>query len=138
MSYSQIVLDYFFAPRNCFRMDNPDVVGIAGNPGNGPFMVLYLKLDGELIVRASFQTHGCAPSVAAGSLVTERIRGLALRETAVWTEQAINDALGGLPPHKRYCSAMAAAALYDLQVAVSLANMGSTYFAGHQQKGRQE
>ncbi|MGH7297418.1 MAG: hypothetical protein ACRELB_20950, partial [Polyangiaceae bacterium] len=38
-------------------MADADVKGVAGLPGRGNFMVLYLQLDGERIVRASFETH---------------------------------------------------------------------------------
>ncbi|MCW8141832.1 MAG: iron-sulfur cluster assembly scaffold protein, partial [Planctomycetota bacterium] len=81
-------------------------------PSQGPFLVLYLRLKGDRIAEAAFQTHGCAPSIAAGSLLCEALPGQRPDEAcARWTEPAIHDALGGLPPHKRHCSVLAAAAL---------------------------
>lgn len=112
MSYSEIVLDHFYNPRHAHRMEDADVVGRAGEPdGGGPFMLLYLKVDGERIARASFQTYGCAPAIAAGSLVSERLTGTTLTDAATWDEPSINEALGGLPAGKRNCSAIAATAL---------------------------
>jgi nitrogen fixation NifU-like protein len=93
-------------------MERPDRIGVAGVPAQGPFVVLYLRLEGTAIVDASFQTHGCAPSIAAGSLLCTELPGLSLVEaTERWTEVAIHEALGGLPPHKRHCSALASEAL---------------------------
>lgn len=111
MSYSEIVLDHFHAPRNQRVMENADAVGVAGEPGRGNFMVVYIRVQGERIVEASFQTHGCCPSIAAGSLLTERLLNADQLTAARWTESAINEALGGLPAHKRYCSALAASAV---------------------------
>lgn len=113
MSYSEVVLDHFFNPRHCSRMEDPDVVGRAGEPGNGPFMLVYLKVDGQRIKAASFQTYGCGPAIAAGSVVTEKIQEALLDDAKGLTEPVINDALGGLPHSKRHCSALAATALAD-------------------------
>ena len=111
MPYSKVVYDHFFNPRNVGRMENPDVIGKAGEPGNGPFMLLFLKVSGNAIVQATYQTYGCGPAIAAGSLLTERISGTTCTEARRWTEEAIHEALGGLPPEKRHCSALAATAL---------------------------
>jgi nitrogen fixation protein NifU and related proteins len=111
VSYSEQVMCHFWRPHNNRVMANADAVGVAGVPGNGPYMVLYLRLDGDVIAEAAFQTHGCAPSVAAGSLLTARVSGERLEDASRWTEAAIDEALGGLPPHKAHCAALAASAL---------------------------
>lgn len=112
MSYSDVVMAHFNAPRNNRVVPGADAIGVAGVPGNGPFMVLYLTLEDRRIVEASFQTHGCAPSIAAGSLLATELPGADLQDAARrWSEEAINAALGGLPEHKRHCSALAAEAL---------------------------
>lgn len=109
--YSEIVMDHFYNPRSATRMPDPDRVGAAGTPGHGPFVVLYLKLAEDRIEAASFQTYGCAPAIAAGSLLAERLPGTTLEGARAWTDEAITEALGGLPSHKRHCSALAAEAL---------------------------
>ena len=111
MEYSEIVLEHFHSPRNGYRMKDPDVVGKAGDPGRGPFMLLFLKVEGEKIQEASYQTYGCGPAIAAGSLMTEKIKGATRTEASSWTEPKLNEALGGLPMEKRHCSALAAKVL---------------------------
>ena len=60
-------------------------------------------------------------SIAAGSFLCTVLPGERLIEAAErWTEVAIHEALGGLPDHKRHCSALAATAL--LRAADQLAN----------------
>jgi nitrogen fixation protein NifU and related proteins len=111
MTYSAVVYDHFFLPRNSHRMPDADAVGVAGTPGRGPFMLLFLKTQHERIVDASFQTYGCGPAIAAGSVLTEKLKGATRGEARSIDELAINEALGGLPSHKRHCSALAAEAL---------------------------
>jgi NifU-like protein involved in Fe-S cluster formation len=109
--YSEIVTDHFFHPRNAYRMEKPDVIGKAGEPGHGPFMLLYLKVEGERIAEASYQTYGCGPAIAAGSLLTEKLKGVSREAARALDEGAINEALGGLPGNKRHCSRLAATVL---------------------------
>lgn len=113
-SYSDLTLDHFYNPRNARRLEKPDAVGKAGDPEKGgPFMVLYLRFEGERIAEASYQTYGCCAAIAAGSALTEKLTGESLLAAALWDEKAINEALGGLPMEKRHCSALAARALVD-------------------------
>lgn len=118
--YSALVMDHFYNPRNAYRMDDASVVGHAGKPGGGPFLTLFLKLERDQVTAASFQTFGCAPAIAAGSLLAERLPGSTLPEAVErWTEEAIHEALGGLPDHKRHCSALAAEALASALVSAA-------------------
>lgn len=111
MRYADALLDHFYNPRNAFRMPDPDLVGKAGMPGRGPFLVLYLRLEEDRISAASFQTYGCAPAIASGSLLAERLPGSTRAEAARWTAEEIAEALGGVPEEKRHCPLLAAQAL---------------------------
>jgi nitrogen fixation NifU-like protein len=111
VSYSDVVMTHFWSPYNHRVMSDADICVVSGVPGNGPFMVLYLKIWGDRVSETTFQTHGCAPSIAAGSLLCRQLQGATRDEAAAWTERRINEALGGLPDHKRHCSALAAGAV---------------------------
>lgn len=112
MPYSEIVLDHFYSPRNARRMEQPDVIGKAGDPAaGGPFMLLFLRVKGERIEEATFQTYGCGAAIAAGSILTERITGATVGGARAWNESAIENALGGLPMEKHHCAVIAASAL---------------------------
>ena len=56
-------------------MELPDLTGTAGTPGNGPFMILSLRVGDRRITAAKFQTYGCGPTIASGSMLTEMIIG---------------------------------------------------------------
>ncbi len=80
---------------------------MAENSACGDILHLYLKIDDDRIVRASFKTFGCAAAIAAGSMLTEMVTGGTLAEMGAITKQAVVDALGGLPPMKVHCSVLA-------------------------------
>jgi nitrogen fixation NifU-like protein len=113
IKYSDTLMEHFSSPRNMQAMESPDLVGHAGTPGRGPFLILYLRMDGPRIERASFQTYGCGPTIAAGSVLTEVIAGRSVAECLKMTHLDIIAALDGVPPDKLHCPALAIAALHD-------------------------
>ena len=111
--YSATVLDHFHNARNVGALEAPDAVGVAGEPGRGNYLVLHLRLAGERITACGFQTFGCAPAIAAGSLLTELIKGRTVAEALALTPRQLEEALGGLPLGRRHCAALAVAALQE-------------------------
>ena len=111
--FSDTLMDHFNSPRNSGRMDNPDLVGLAGIPGQGPFVVLHLRLDDASIIESRFQTHGCGVSIACGSMLTELITQRTISECLQLTPEQLSEALDGIPATKLHCPALAIAALKD-------------------------
>ncbi len=111
--YSETLTEHVMAPRSCGVPDDPDLTGHAGTPGRGPFMVLFLKLERDGIVGAKYQTYGCGPTIASGSMLTEMIIGRTIAECRDLTVEDLIAALDGVPPDKLHCPALAIAALRD-------------------------
>lgn len=113
MNYNETVLDHFANPRNAGKMKNPDAVGETGNPADGDRIMIYLRIQDNMLQEVRFQTYGCAAAIAASSMLTVLATGKTIEEARNITNEAVAQALGGLPPQKHDCSNIAADALQN-------------------------
>lgn len=109
--YSEKVMEHFRDPHNVGNLENPDGVGHVGNPACGDIMELYIKVEKDVIVDAKFKTFGCGAAIATSSMVTDMVKGKTIEEALNVSNDAVTEALGGLPKQKRHCSVLAEEAL---------------------------
>ena len=109
--YSEKVMDHFRNPRNVGVIEDADAVGEVGNAKCGDIMKMYLKIDDDIVSDVKFETFGCGSAIASSSMATELIKGKPLSEAAQLTNQAVTEALDGLPAHKIHCSVLAQEAI---------------------------
>ena len=107
MKYSEKVMDHFTNPRNVGEIENADGVGVVGNAKCGDIMKMYLKIDNDVITDCKFKTFGCGAAIATSSMATELIKGKTVSEALQLTNNAVVEALEGLPPVKVHCSVLA-------------------------------
>ena len=111
--YSEKVMDHFQNPRNMGEIENPSGVGTVGNAKCGDIMRIYLDIDDKQKIRdVKFKTFGCGAAVATSSMATELVKGKAIEEALQVTNQAVMEALDGLPPVKVHCSLLAEEAIH--------------------------
>lgn len=106
--YSEKVMDHFTNPRNMGYIEGADGEAQIGNPTCGDVMKMTIKVEDNRIQDIKFQTFGCGAAVATSSMVTEMVKGKTLEEAERITNDAVADALNGLPPVKMHCSNLAA------------------------------
>lgn len=111
MGYSEKVMDHFQNPRNVGKMEDADGVGEVGNAKCGDIMKIYLKIKDNIIEDVKFNTFGCASAIATSSMATELIKGKPVDEALALTNQAVVEALDGLPAVKIHCSVLAEEAI---------------------------
>lgn len=111
--YSEKVMDHFANPRNVGEIADADGIGEVGNAKCGDIMKIYLKVEDDIIKDVKFKTFGCGAAIATSSMVTELVIGKSLEEALKVTNQAVADALDGLPPVKMHCSNLAADAMHE-------------------------
>ena len=112
LPYNPKVMDLFRNPKNLGKMEDATVVAVAGNPACGDMITFYLKIEKDVITKASFESYGCAANIATSSIVTELIKGLTLEKAWVdITWKRVTDEIGGLPSVKFHCGVLAVGAL---------------------------
>ncbi|BBB92886.1 MAG TPA: Fe-S cluster assembly scaffold protein NifU [Methylomusa anaerophila] len=112
--YTEKVMDHFTNPRNVGEIADANGIGEVGNAKCGDIMRIYLKVDeNDVITDVKFKTFGCGAAIATSSMVTEMVKGKTLNEALEISNQAVAEALGGLPPVKMHCSNLAADALQE-------------------------
>ncbi len=109
--YSETVMDHFTHPRNVGVIEDADGVGQVGNAKCGDIMKIYLKIADDIITDVKFETFGCGSAIASSSMATQMIKGKPLAEAMALTNQAVAQALDGLPAHKLHCSVLAEEAI---------------------------
>ncbi len=115
-TFSPIILDHYRNPRNAGELEDANASGQADNEACGDTMLLYARIEEGRVVSASCKTFGCAPSVAAGSMVTELLSGANLEDVNGLRAADIEQVLGGLPAMKRHAAQLAADALRALML----------------------
>ena len=109
--YSEKVMEHFSEPHNVGSLEDADGVGKVGNPVCGDIMKLFIKVDDGKVTDVRFQTFGCAAAIATSSMVTDMVKGKSLDEALEISNEAVAEALDGLPKQKMHCSALAEQAL---------------------------
>lgn len=107
MGYSEKVMDHFMNPRNVGEIPDADGVGEVGNAKCGDIMKLYLKISNGVIEDVKFNTFGCGAAIATSSMATELVKGKRVEDAMKLSNQAVVEALDGLPPVKLHCSVLA-------------------------------
>ena len=107
MLYSEKVMDHFQHPRNLGKMEDADGIGEVGNAKCGDIMKMYIKVKDGVISDVKFNTFGCGSAIATSSMATEMIKGKPVEEALKLSNQAVVEALDGLPTHKIHCSVLA-------------------------------
>jgi len=77
------------------------------SPVDSDTVLITLRIEQGLIRDVRFKCMGCAVAIACSSMATEMIMGKSVEEASQISEQAVADALGGIPEYKMRCSNLA-------------------------------
>ena len=93
--YREVIMDHYKRPRNRGGLDEADVVVEGVNPLCGDQIKLWLDIDGDRIIDARFEGHGCSISQASVSMMTEAIKGRPISDVNTIVEDFRGMMLGG-------------------------------------------
>ena len=96
LEYNELVLDHYRNPRNFGTIERPTHIASELNPLCGDEITVYFKVRGSKIENFKYEARGCALSVAAASILSERIMNyeLGIREVQKITKADIEKMLG--------------------------------------------
>lgn len=109
--FSAVVMEHFHRPRHVGELDSPTGEGWAGSADRGRFMRFQVRVEGGVIRQARYQTYGCAPAIAAGSVLAGWVAGRPVEEALALQGPELAEMLGGLPPQRLFCADLALEAL---------------------------
>jgi nitrogen fixation protein NifU and related proteins len=93
--YIEFILDHYNDPHHKGTLPDPDILVNGGNPGCGDVVTLYVKVDeNDRIVDATFDGNGCTISMAAASLLMDKIIGKTISEVDAMDYGELIDELG--------------------------------------------
>ena len=107
MLYSEKVMEHLYHPHNVGKIEDADGIGQVGNAKCGDIMRMYIKVDNDVITDVNFNTFGCGSAIATSSMATDMIKGRPIRDALTLSNQAVVEALDGLPARKIHCSVLA-------------------------------
>lgn len=109
--YKQNILEHYRHPHNKRRIDGAHIEH-SDNPSCGDTLSLFLLTEDGVITDVSFEGDGCAVSMAAASLLTDKIKGKNIEDIKLMTPGDIYDMLGiSISPARSKCALLAYSAL---------------------------
>jgi len=85
--YQQLILDHNQYPQNFREMIDATSKAEGHNPLCGDEITLFLQIENEKIIDASFKGTGCAISKASASIMTTLIKDLTVNKAEILFEQ---------------------------------------------------
>ncbi|HTW45692.1 MAG TPA: iron-sulfur cluster assembly scaffold protein [Acidobacteriaceae bacterium] len=109
--YSDQVRDHYANPRNAGSVEEPSGKALVKSPFDGDTLLITLRVAQGTVEEVKFKCMGCAVAIACSSMATEMVKGKPVDEAYRITEEAVAEALGGIPEYKMRCSNLAPAAI---------------------------
>jgi nitrogen fixation protein NifU and related proteins len=109
--YSEQVRAHYAAPRNVGSIAEPSGKAIVKSPVDSDTVAITLRIEQGIVQEAKFKCMGCAVAIACSSMATEMVLGKSVEEASQISEQAVAEALGGIPDYKMRCSNLAPEAI---------------------------
>lgn len=106
--YKQNILDHAKNPHNKGVLPNHNLTKEGINPSCGDSLVLYFLFEHDMLKDVSFEGSGCAISLAATSMLTDKIKGMSVEQLKMLTPGDIYTLLGiTVSPGRSKCALLA-------------------------------
>jgi nitrogen fixation NifU-like protein len=109
--YSEQVRAHYANPRNTGSVAEPSGKAIVKSSLDSDTVLITLRIENGVVQDVKFKCMGCAVAIACSSMATEMVLGKPVDQAYRITEEAVAEALGGIPEYKMRCSNLAPAAI---------------------------
>ena len=109
--FSSLLIDHFENPRNIGALPPPAVQVAVSNPACGDELKIWVRFAKNSAVEVRYRVRGCTASIAAGSALTELLLTQPFR---LISAEAVEAAVGGLPPESKHAAALCRDAVHAL------------------------
>lgn len=92
--YKENILDHYKNPRNFGRIESCQLKHREFNPVCGDDITLFVKFENNQVKDVKFYGNGCAISVAAASMLSEKIKGMKLDQLKSITKEHVLEMIG--------------------------------------------
>lgn len=99
--YQTLILEHNRSPRNFRSLDTATGQAEGRNPLCGDVFTVWLRVEGETVVDATFLGQGCAISKASASMMTTAVKGKTLTEVRELFERFHGVVTGKAPVDER-------------------------------------
>ena len=106
--YPEPLLDHFQNPRNVGELPPPAVTVEVSNPACGDILRLSVRMENGTAAEVRYKVRGCTASIAAGSALTEWIRGKTSDQIAAFRPAIVDEAVGGLQAESKHAAVLCA------------------------------
>src|ERR1700722_19069315 len=111
--YSEQVRAHYANPQNVGSISHPSGKALVKSALDSDTVLISLSVEDNVIQDVKFKCMGCAVAIAFPSMATEMVLGQPVDQAYAITEQAVAEALGGIPEYKMRCSNLAPAAIRE-------------------------
>ena len=112
--YNEKIMQLFTNPKNVGHIVKADAVGKMESGMYGEVIEISVRMEGDKIIDAKFQTYGNAVAIAVSSVATQLIIGKTLIQCQDIDDQEYLNILGEIPEKRMYCLDMMKEALAHL------------------------
>jgi nitrogen fixation NifU-like protein len=109
------LLDHFQNPRNVGSLPPPAVTVEVSNPICGDILRLSVDFSEGRVGEVRYKVRGCTASIAAGSALTELLRGRDRAGLAALAREHVEAAVGGLANESKHAAVLCVDAVRTLQ-----------------------
>ena len=92
-------------------LENPSGKAVVKSPVDSDTVQITLRIEQGVVRDVKFKCMGCAVAIACSSIATEMVMGQPVEKAFQISEQAVAEALGGIPEYKMTCSNLAPEAI---------------------------